>query len=317
MKCASWAVTATCLLAATALAHGPLFLPATPSLPAPFVLQQAAFVPQGGGAPVYLRPVGGGDSPPTPTLICEPGTEPTPGMTMPPAAPMNAGPIRSRSNGTQSKGFRFGAGRSHTKSKLRPAWTSRMAIRWTPTFASGPEGYARSLRDIDQTVRAGSWKSRPGPTLVLVYDASNEKQAQRLAALDRDLRLASAAKLFNTFKVDLHSLERAGKEARIVVYDHLGKRVGEVVGKHLRKTMKLMETAYERSHGRRLLDDLPKVVHNSKLIASWKTEIDGLEPRIICMDCGLERGEVVTRLERARERLKHANEALETFRKLK
>lgn len=307
MKCASWAVLATWLLAATALAHGPLFLPAPP----PPIVQE-------GGSPVFAQPVGGGtDVPLAPEPA--PSPEPTPGTTAPPATPSSPGPVAvgSRGGTTQAKGFRSRNGRRYTKSKLRPAWISRMAIGWTPSFASGPQGYARSLKDIDESVLTRSWKSRPGPTLVLVYDPSDNKQAQRMAVLDGDLRFASAARLFNTFKVDLHSLEQAGNEPRIVVYDHRGKRVGEVVGKRLRKALKLMETAYERSSGKRLLDVLPKVVHNCKLIASWKTEIDVLEPRIICLDCGMERGEVVTRLKRARAGLEQATAALDTFRELK
>ena len=191
-----------------------------------------------------------------------------------------------------------GVGRStRRKSKaLNAPWRADLRIPWKTALLPVDErqGYDGKMLSVDDTMARplsdGGWFKADRPSLVLVFDhrVADHRRAVRL--LEHDLRVLTAANLFNCFRVDSKMAGEAGKRLRLRVYDAKGALVGSIAGRRrLRGVLDLLDKAYAGHKRLRLRQVLPRATWLLEEIAKVKRALSSYEHMIVCPDCGKER----------------------------
>lgn len=202
--------------------------------------------------------------------------------------------------------------------RMTQIWLRDIGVGWTPAFPSSNQGYEAGTIDFGPMLRgtpqAGGWSRRRAPSIVTVYDPTNEEHAKRLLALDADSRFATAAHLFNCFKVDARGLADPPSDVTILVYDTSGIKLGHVVGDKLRKAFDLMREAYLKDRKRKLTKVIPRVHAQLGELARCDFVCTRLESRIVCTDCGKQNEHVLKVLRDTRKRRQDAEDELARLR---
>ena len=301
-----------------------------PALSAIVALMLAASASAHGFPTQILGPTGGGQSPIPAVLVgtstgptaigAGAGTLPSPvaGGTTPATAPGR--PIR----GATPRGRTTpGVGRTvRRKSKaLNAPWRADLAIPWKTALLPIDErqGYEGQVLSVDATMARslgdGGWLKADRPSLVLVYDRRIANHRRALRLLEHDLRVLTAANLFNCFRVDSKMAGEVGKTLRLRVYDAKGALVGTLEGKRrLRGVLDLLDKAYIGHKRLRLSQVLPRATWLLDEIARVKRNISHYEHMIVCPDCGKERKDARKLAEKMRVRLSAAQRNLDLLR---
>jgi len=189
----------------------------------------------------------------------------------------------------------------------RSPWLDRLHTPWTTVFPVTTNGYEKSLfAGITLAAEDGGWRRRAAPSLVFVYDASNEAHGKLSDRLNRDARFVAASQLFNCYRI----AGKKGCEARLAVFDDAGKQVGQLEGRRAHRAFKVMQKAYDTKAGRDLRKVVPTVANLLEATAYCDHHLEWMEKKIICIDCGHEREDVIESIDQMTVRRAALNRTL-------
>lgn len=282
------ALLAVMALAVPALAHGWVFVP----------------TPTGLGTQEFAGPVGLGADPgdevavghgdgqsevtPTPDAPAKPVTRSTPRRTVTDRVP-------SRLDGAKAAFGRATTG-NRPKAQLAP-WRRELAIPWKAAFpvptGNGYDGHRGLDAGLTTSPEEGGWVRDERPSLVVIYDASNEDHQRAVRQLELDHRFLVAANLFNCFRAEASTFGEPTTDVQVRTYTSKGVLAGKASGQRkLRGAFDALEAAWLADCGASLAKTLPKATALVEAVAKTAHDINVCEHAVVCPDCGEERHDI-------------------------
>ena len=193
-------------------------------------------------APAPASPAGSGlTGTPVSTPTATPGGGVTPGSPAGGTTPASGrGGVTPRGAGA-GRGSRgpYRGGKKVRMSSEQSFWIGAVTLPWEGTFLprGGAEGYDGRELTVEESVASrdakNSWKMKPLPTIVFVYDPSDKGDLKTLAKVSGDKKFISASHYFNLFRVDVRTIKnpkvrKSLKQATFMVFNANGEKVAAV-----------------------------------------------------------------------------------------
>jgi hypothetical protein len=200
------------------------------------------------------------------------------------------------------------------------SWKRRIGVPWKPAFAgdSPTDGYSRTP-DPETWLEKDAAKilgpRDPGPFLLLVFDSRSAGHEKAVAELGRDGRFLVASHLFTCFRVDGCGWPRPPKDVSLAVHGDDGTLFGRVKGNQLHQALDEMERAYEAWTGHRLNRVLPPMEADLAGLGNCEAELEALQKRLVCPDCGETHQNVEKGLAEWRRRRDEYRDTIDRFRR--